>query len=86
MNALPPKKTPQNPGGGGETGGGSGGGGGGGGGGSTNLAPALTEAEAVAHELPQGQSTTISFRLSEAAKVRCRSSASWGAGGCTGAA
>jgi hypothetical protein len=69
VNALPPKKTPQNPGGGGETGGGSGGGGGGGGGGSTNLAPALTKLKLSHTSFRKGKSTTISFRLSEAAKV-----------------
>ena len=68
VNALPPKKTPA---GGGETepGGGNGGGGGGGGGGPTDVAPALTKLKLSHASFRKGKSTTISFRLSEAAKV-----------------
>jgi hypothetical protein len=69
VNALPPKKTPQQPGGGG---GGGGGTGGGGGGNPTtpNLAPALTRLKLSQSSFRKGKSTTISFRLSEAAKVK----------------
>ena len=69
MNTLPPKKTPrggETQGGGGTTGGG---GGGGGGNGTTNLAPGLTKLKLSRASFRRGKSTTISFRLSEAAKV-----------------
>ena len=67
VNTLPPKKTPQNQGGGG-TGGGGGAGGGGNSTGS-NPAPALTKLKLSRATFRKGGSTTIGFRLSEAAKV-----------------
>jgi hypothetical protein len=70
VNGLPPKKTPPQQGGGGETGGGSGGGGnGGGGGGAADVAPALSKLKLSQASFRKGKSTTISFRLSEPAKV-----------------
>jgi hypothetical protein len=68
-NALPPKKTPQ--GGGSETGGGGETTPGGGGTTTTpgNVAPALRKLKLSPASFRKGQLTTISFRLSEAAKV-----------------
>jgi Galactose oxidase-like, Early set domain/Bacterial Ig domain/Kelch motif len=71
VDALPPKKTPTNPGGGG--GGGGGGSGGGGGGGNPtapDLAPTLSRLKLSQATFRKGKSTTISFRLNESAKVK----------------
>jgi galactose oxidase-like protein/Big-like domain-containing protein len=79
VNSLPPKKFPPTGtftgggGGGGQTGGGGGSGGSGGGGGgdtSGNVAPALKRLKLSATRFRLGKLTTISFRLSEAARVR----------------
>ena len=69
MNALPPKKTPDRAA-AVETGGGQRRwGGGGGAAATTDLAPALTKLKLSHASFRKGKSTTISFRLSEAAKV-----------------
>jgi hypothetical protein len=70
VNALPPKKTPTNPGGGGGGGGGTGGGGGGGNPTAPDLAPTLSRLKLSQASFRKGKSTTISFRLSEVAKVK----------------
>jgi hypothetical protein len=68
VDALPPKKTPQNPGGGG---GGAGGGGRGGGNPTApDVAPTLSRLKLSQATFRKGKSTTISFRLSEAARVK----------------
>ena len=67
VNSLPPKKTPQNPGGGGGTPGA--GGGGSGNPASPNPAPVLSRLKLSQATFRKGKPTTISFRLSEAAKV-----------------
>jgi hypothetical protein len=69
VDALPPKKTPTAP---GETpGGGNGGGGGGGtgGGSSADAAPTVSKLRLSRASFRKGKATTISFRLSEPAKV-----------------
>jgi hypothetical protein len=67
VNSLPPKKTPQNPGGGGGAPGA--GGGGSGNPASPNQAPVLSRLKLSQATFRKGKPTTISFRLSEAAKV-----------------
>lgn len=67
VDSLPPKKNPQA--GGGQTGGGGGGGSGGGGSTSSNAAPAVSRLKLSPASFRKGKSTTISFRLSEAARV-----------------
>ena len=66
VNTLPPKKTPQNQGGGGTAGGGNAGGGNPT---AQNVAPALSKLKLSRASFRKGKSTTIGFRLSEAAKV-----------------
>jgi Domain of unknown function (DUF1929)/Bacterial Ig domain len=70
VNALPPKKNPPNTG-GGSGGGGNAGGGNGGGGTSSpgNSPPALSKLKLSPARFRKGKPMTISFRLTEAAKV-----------------